>query len=615
MQGDLYLEDDAYFQELLAGYKELVPAGTEPTVPLAKQLREQMRIRAVQLAVDTLKLRGAEERAAARVASRYPFVDPSPLGVALWSVPVEADDEFCTLLRSREEALGKQVESVRVAEAALNARAQAIAKAVLEQEESLAVALPFLGRSVKGVPLRELALMSDPGFAVLAEQHAQASSGDAAERSRLEQDILDQAGRVAREVRVARRLDAVRGEDLLERYPFLPEEPVRGVLLGDMRPVQQPAFRELSNRLDELRRDPSRNAAAIRAMEEQMTALVVRLAEERAEAAKNTQEQFPFLPRHVLGVRLDELPLHEDDAFSQLARRRTRQLKYSSNVKDVQHTEEEMAKRVEELALTAKLVKAHRMRANEHVRARNPFLVYEDRKCVPLSEIPLAGDVMYQGLFREHLAALTDAETNAAQIAGLEGALRSRADELALGECEKELQLAMYPFLATHDVPGWSDALLRDAEFQQLRNRYDELSKDPQGNAEALRELEDAMDARGRAVAEALHAAEASEAAEHMRQQTLHPTDPGISAGPVARAEVLADAVQEGAIPSNGTLRELEGTARSDQRRSRSSVSDATRVDEVGGEASGKCYDFLSDVINGVMQGDLYLEDDAYFQE
>ncbi|RNE96931.1 putative calpain cysteine peptidase, partial [Trypanosoma rangeli] len=204
-------------------------------------------------------------------------------------------------------------------------------------------------------------------------------------------------------------------------------------------------------------------------------------------------------------------------------RRRTRQLKYSSNVKDVQHTEEEMAKRVEELALTAKLVKAHRMRANEHVRARNPFLVYEDRKCVPLSEIPLAGDVMYQGLFREHLAALTDAETNAAQIAGLEGALRSRADELALGECEKELQLAMYPFLATHDVPGWSDALLRDVEFQQLRNRYDELSKDPQGNAEALRELEDAMDARGRAVAEALHAAEASEAAEQARLQTLFP--------------------------------------------------------------------------------------------
>ncbi|RNF10142.1 uncharacterized protein Tco025E_06871 [Trypanosoma conorhini] len=485
-----------------------------------------MRIRAEQLAADTLKLRAAEERAAARVAALYPYVDSAPLGVALWSLSVETDEQFCALLRSHGEALEKKAGSVRETESALNARAQAMAKALLEEEEALATALPFLGRSVKGVPLRELALMSDTVFAELAERHAQeASSGDAAGRSRLEQDIRDQAGRIAREVRAARRLYAVRGEDLLERYPFLPEEPVRGVLLGDVRPVQQPPFRELSNRLDELRRDPARNAAAIRTMEEQMAALVVRLAEERAEATRKTQEQFPFLPRRVLGVRLGDLPLHEDDMLAQLARRRSRQLKYASNVKDVNHTEEEMVKRAEELARSAKLVEAHRMKANEYVRARNPFLVYEDRKCVPLSEIPLAGDAVYQGLFREHLAALADAEANAAQITGLEDALRSRADELALGECEKESQLTMYSFLGTHNVPGWSDALLRDVEFQQLRNRYDELSKDPQGNAKALRELEDAMDARGRAVAEELRTAEAGEAAG----QPLHATHAGVS--------------------------------------------------------------------------------------
>ncbi|PWV20596.1 Flagellar Member 3 [Trypanosoma cruzi] len=103
-QEELYLEDDAYFQELLARYKELVPVGAEPTEPRAKQLREQMRIRAGQLAVDTRKLHAAEERAASRMATLYPFVGLAPLGVALWSIPVEADEEFRALLLKREEA-------------------------------------------------------------------------------------------------------------------------------------------------------------------------------------------------------------------------------------------------------------------------------------------------------------------------------------------------------------------------------------------------------------------------------------------------------------------------------------------------------------------------------
>ncbi|RNC33815.1 hypothetical protein TcCL_Unassigned03453, partial [Trypanosoma cruzi] len=444
-QEELYLEDDAYFQELLARYKELVPVGAESTEPRAKQLREQMRIRAGQLAVDTRKLHAAEERAASRMATLYPFVGLAPLGVALWSIPVEADEEFRALLLKREEALAGKSGSVHEVESALSARAEAMAKAVLEEEEALAAAFPFLGRSVKGVPLRELALMSDPNFAELATRHAQeATSGDAAGILRLEQELRDQACRIAREVRVARRLDAVRNEDLHERYPFLPEEPVRGILLGDVRPVQQPAFRELSNKLDEQRRDPTRNAAAIRATEEQMTALVARLAEERAEATERAHEQYPFLPRRVLGVRLGDIPLQEDELLSQLARRRVRQLRNSKTAIDAQATEEEMMRRAEELARNVKIVDAYRGNGNEYVRARNPFLVYEDRKCVPLSELPLAGDGVYQGLFRDHLTALEDAEANAPRIAELENALRSRADELALEVCEREARLSHY---------------------------------------------------------------------------------------------------------------------------------------------------------------------------
>ncbi|RNF03789.1 hypothetical protein TraAM80_05635, partial [Trypanosoma rangeli] len=260
--------DDAYYQELVSQYSSVEQSHIPESQQLLQRLATQIETRKKQIAEDNTKLAEYNKKAEARAAERFPLLNTSVRGIPVTELYLENDATVQQLEESRSTKSPTDEESPTKITNKISARAQAIAKAVLEQEESLAAALPFLGRSVKGVPLRELALMSDPGFAVLAEQHAQASSGDAAERSRLEQDILDQAGRVAREVRVARRLDAVRGEDLLERYPFLPEEPVRDVLLGEMRPVQQPAFRELSNKLDELRRDPSRNAAAIRAMEE-----------------------------------------------------------------------------------------------------------------------------------------------------------------------------------------------------------------------------------------------------------------------------------------------------------------------------------------------------------
>ncbi|EKF30876.1 calpain cysteine peptidase, putative [Trypanosoma cruzi marinkellei] len=180
--------------------------------------------------------------------------------------------------------------------------------------------------------------------------------------------------------------------------------------------------------------------------------------------------------------------------------------------------------------------------------------MYEDRKCVPLSELPLAGDGVYQGMFRDYLTALEDAEANAPRIAELENALRSRADELALEVCEREAQLSHYSFLSAQNVPGWSDALLHDAEFQQLRERYDELSKDPQGNAEALRELADAMEARSRAIAEALRTAEATNAAEQTRLKTPSQAESGVAAGDGMHGSEHADLVHEGGSTASGTM-------------------------------------------------------------
>ncbi|KEG05410.1 hypothetical protein DQ04_22281000, partial [Trypanosoma grayi] len=166
-QGELYLEDDPYFQELLARYNELVPHGGEPTVPLAKQLHAQLCVRASQIAADVRKTRAADEQAAARVASLYPYVDPMALRGPLLTACVEADDNFRNLLHERDEELAKEgavgdAKIVREKEAALNERAQEVALALRVEEKALMATLPFLGRSVKGIPLRELGLLTDP---------------------------------------------------------------------------------------------------------------------------------------------------------------------------------------------------------------------------------------------------------------------------------------------------------------------------------------------------------------------------------------------------------------------------------------------------------------------
>ncbi|RNC61899.1 hypothetical protein TcCL_ESM00287, partial [Trypanosoma cruzi] len=294
--------DDKYYQELMEECSAFENGQLPEDTPLLRRLAKQIEIRKNQIKNDNKKLAKYQKKIEQRTATRFPFLNSHVHAIPITDLHLEEDTVMLQLEQQKASQRLIDAESPTSIEKKMIARAEAMAKAVLEEEEALAAAFPFLGRSVKGVPLRELALMSDPNFAELATRHAQeATSGDAAGILRLEQELRDQACRIAREVRVARRLDAVRNEDLHERYPFLPEEPVRGILLGAVRPVQQPAFRELSNKLDEQRRDPTRNAAAIRTTEEQMTALVVRLAEERAEATERAHEQYPFLPTTCAG--------------------------------------------------------------------------------------------------------------------------------------------------------------------------------------------------------------------------------------------------------------------------------------------------------------------------
>ncbi|KAG8342559.1 hypothetical protein TRVL_06614 [Trypanosoma vivax] len=69
----------------------------------------------------------------------------------------------------------------------------------------------------------------------------------------------------------------------------------------------------------------------------------------------------------------------------------------------------------------------------------------------------------------------------------------------------------MFPFITYCNASDWRKELLKDAEFQQLRARREELLRDPVKNAKALREIERAMNARGEAVMRSLRGVDVSD--------------------------------------------------------------------------------------------------------
>ncbi|PWU92435.1 Flagellar Member 3 [Trypanosoma cruzi] len=122
------------------------------------------------------------------------------------------------------------------------------------------------------------------------------------------------------------------------------------------------------------------------------------------------------------------------------------------------------------------------------------------------------------------------------------------------------------------------------------------------------------MEARSRAIAEALRTAEATNAAEQARLKTPSQAESGVFAGDRMHGSEHADLAHEEGGTASGTMRGAESVAKSSGKHSQRSVSHASVVD-LGGEAHGTHYAFLPDAINGVAQEELYLEDDAYFQE
>ncbi|GET87533.1 hypothetical protein, conserved [Leishmania tarentolae] len=95
---------------------------------------------------------------------------------------------------------------------------------------------------------------------------------------------------------------------------------------------------------------------------------------------------------------------------------------------------------------------------------------------------------------------MCDPARNADALRGVENAMNARGDAVAADlrrAAALEDLASRYPFLRLHEEEGWPEALAADTEFQGLAAQHADLMCDPARNADALRGVENAMNARG----------------------------------------------------------------------------------------------------------------------
>ncbi|KEG06345.1 hypothetical protein DQ04_14511000, partial [Trypanosoma grayi] len=538
--------------------------------PAVRCLNETMRIRLKQLVADAAQAQHAEGRFESAMQKRYPFLrapfetlarlgiridqDPEFLrmdaerqkllappkellerfpfladtigGVPITQLGLENDPIFMQLAAEREDLilpLKKTMRMVKLKEEEMRERCNTLISAVLNEEAALRERMPYLDFQALpvDVPLRELRLESDAGFAALLAKHAEVCKHPervgGAEARRLEKAMRDLAGKLAEDAAEAQHRALVEAENLHEKYPYVPEEPVPGVSLVEAGLQQDPAFRALSNELDDLRSDPVANAERIAAVEQAVRARAMELGAAKLHAAEEECCKYPFLAKRVDGVLVGDLRLADDAVFQELVEKRDAlAAEPSLNREALVDVERQLRARAHDAAAVKKMVDVLRADEDEDVRAHNPFLETNEVRLVPLRELGLPMDATYAALADERLLLKQDAATNAAAIKATESALCGRAEELALARLvAEEALLAKYPFLAA--LPGVELLAGDDLEHDPLFARYDELAADPTADAAAVEDAKMALLDEAKTLLAADAEAERAAAAAHKR--------------------------------------------------------------------------------------------------
>ncbi|KAG5482623.1 hypothetical protein CUR178_05766 [Leishmania enriettii] len=497
-------EEDGWLEALLAD-EAFVRLGAEHAELMRDPVKNAAAVRSVE---DAMNERGdavaeALRRAAAvaDLAARYPFLRLHEEDG--WLEALLADEAFVRLGAEHAELMRdpvKNAAAVRSVEDAMNERGDAVAEALRRAAAvaDLAARYPFLRLHEEDGWLE--ALLADEAFVRLGAEHAELMRDPVknAAAVRSVEDAMNERGDAVAEA--LRRAAAV--ADLAARYPFLrlhEEDGWLEALLADE------AFVRLGAEHAELMRDPVKNAAAVRSVEDAMNERGDAVAEalRRAAAVADLAARYPFLRLHEEDGWLEALLA--DEAFVRLGAEHAELMRDPvKNAAAVRSVEDAMNERGDAVAEALR-----RAAAVADLAARYPFLrLHEEDGWLEA----LLADEAFVRLGAEHAELMRDPVKNAAAVRSVEDAMNERGDAVAeaLRRAAAVADLAArYPFLRLHEEDGWLEALLADEAFVRLGAEHAELMRDPVKNAAAVRSVEDAMNERGDAVAEALRRAAA----------------------------------------------------------------------------------------------------------
>ncbi|CCD14705.1 unnamed protein product, partial [Trypanosoma congolense IL3000] len=316
---------------------------------------------------------------------------------------------------------------------------------ITSEEACLREEMPFLTFLESAVPLRDLHLLENPTFTELFARYSGLRNGGGpaadAELKQLERAMCNLASRLAEDEAIARRRRLLEAENLHERYPYVPEEPVPGITLVEVGVLRDAAFCALSNELELLRVNPVANAGRAAAVEEALRTRVVELASARLSAAEKVCESNPFLGMRVDGVLVDELRLNENPEFQELVTRRAAVLAApDADLEAVAGLENELCRCARAAAVEVKAINALRTDEDEAVRARNPFLEYNEVLTVPLRFLDFEDDGRVKLLKHRRLHYLVVGDNNARLLVEQRLSERVRDIARALYEGENELR-------------------------------------------------------------------------------------------------------------------------------------------------------------------------------
>ncbi|KPA73484.1 putative calpain-like cysteine peptidase putativecysteine peptidase Clan CA family C2 [Leptomonas pyrrhocoris] len=328
--------------------------------------------------------------------------------------------------------------------------------------------MAFLEQCPEGIPLAELNLNVDRKFqqdlTTLRRLLDDPSASDA-EIQRLKNRLNSRARELAKAKLGQERPTYLPDRDLEALNPFLDES-------KEYMAVEKERY--------ELKKDP-RNDYKIPALEEKLRALADVVADEAAAA------NVDFIDARVDGISRDDLQLMSHEAFAELMKQRARLLLHADeHPQEVADNEAALAQRAREIA--------HMMHQVER-----GFLdpTPED---VPLEFLPLNSDEEFCEMEDELRALLRTPPVDPLAVRKLQAQLNERAHELARELKNAEREKFMGSEFAVLDAGVLdSDEDFKAKETMRLRLLHD----DPEGNAKAIRSLEESLNTRAAELAEA----------------------------------------------------------------------------------------------------------------